>query len=309
MRLFLLGRRASVTHWLEEAAQAFRTDGHEVKVGIVRDPRLHPGLQRALAEPIAARIAARVARFAPDLVLAIGGFHTPPAVLERIAALPTRPPMIGWVGDIFGEAAAALAQRYDLVAYTDSGLAQRHRTLGFAGEAAFAPHAVDPHVEAPAAERAPRMVFVAVPTPGRQAVVGAVSAPLALYGQGWTGDGGHDVHPGRLPARRLLRVYARHLASLNVRNELNVLTGLNQRNFQPYLAGTPVVTDDQPDLPLCFEPGREALVWRDVDELNDLYARLLKSPDAAATVGAAGRRRVLADHTYGRRLAALVKLI
>jgi len=309
MRLFLLGRRANVTHWLEEAAKAFRSEGHEVRVGIVRDPRLHPGLQRALAAPIAAGIAARVRRFAPDLVLAIGGFHVPAPVLERIAALPARPPLIGWVGDIFDEDAATLANRYDLVAYTDTGLAQRHGALGFAGETVFAPHAVDPHVEAPTAERAPRMVFVAVPTPGRRAVVGAVTSPLALYGQGWTGAGGHEVHAGRLPARRLTGVYARHLASLNIRNELNVLTGLNQRNFQPYLAATPLVTDDQPDLPLCFEPGREALVWRDVDELNDVYARLLKSPDAAAAIGAAGRRRVLADHTYGQRLAALARLI
>jgi spore maturation protein CgeB len=309
MKLFLLGRRASITHWLEEAAQAFRADGHEVRVGIVRDPRLHPGLQRALTQPIAVAIAARVARFEPDLVLAVGGLHVPAPILERIAALPARPPLVGWVGDAFNEDARAAAALYDLIAYTDTGLVERHRELAFAARAAFAAHGVDPHASVPAAERAHRMVFVALPTPARRAVVAAVTSPLALYGAGWTDVGGHEVHAGRLPARKLLEVYAGHLASLNIRNEVNVLTGLNQRNFQPYLAATPLVTDDQPDLPLCFEPGREALVWRDADELNDLYARLLRAPDEAAAIGEAGRRRVLAEHTYGQRLAAIAKLV
>jgi spore maturation protein CgeB len=96
---------------------------------------------------------------------------------------------------------------------------------------------------------------------------------------------------------------------MHVRNERNVMVGLNQRHFDPCLAGTPVVADNQDDLPLCFEPGREMLVYRDVDELNDLYVRLRRDPERAAAVGAAGRRRVLAEHTYGHRLTALARML
>ena len=74
------------------------------------------------------------------------------------------------------------------------------------------------------------------------------------------------------------------------------------------ISGT-VVADNQDDLPLCFEPGHEVLVYRDVDELNDLYVRLRREPERAAAVGEAGRRRVLAEHTYGHRLTALAKLL
>jgi spore maturation protein CgeB len=306
MRLLLLGRRASINHWLEEAAGAFRAAGHDVRLGVVRDPRLHPTLQRALEAPIADRIAARARAFRPDLILAVGGFHVPMALLERLSALPDRPPLAAWVGDNFDEAARALAKVYDLVAYTDGGLQRRHAELGLAAPTLFAPHAVDPRLAAPPAERAQRMVFVAAATPGRRAVAQAVSRPMTLYGPGWAGLDGHEVHAGRLAAKALPGVYARHFASLNVRNEFNVLTGLNQRNFQPCLAATPLVTDDQPDLPLCFEPGSEAFVWRNADELNELYARLQGAPDEARRVGEAGRARVLAHHTFARRLELIV---
>jgi spore maturation protein CgeB len=51
------------------------------------------------------------------------------------------------------------------------------------------------------------------------------------------------------------------------------------------------------------------LVYRDVDELNDLYTRLRREPARAEAVGKSGRRRVLAEHTYGHRLAALARLL
>jgi spore maturation protein CgeB len=70
-----------------------------------------------------------------------------------------------------------------------------------------------------------------------------------------------------------------------------------------------VVAEDQPDLAACFEPGAEVVVWRDIAELNETYERLRRAPQSAAAIGARGRRRVLADHTYARRLEALGNLL
>jgi spore maturation protein CgeB len=98
-----------------------------------------------------------------------------------------------------------------------------------------------------------------------------------------------------------------HLAVLNMRSEGNVVNGLNQRNFDPYLCATPVVAEDQPDLTACFEPGKEVVVWRDVAELNAIYSALRQDPARAAAIGLAGQRRVLADHSYGRRLEILAR--
>ncbi len=308
MKIFLLGKGASITHWLEDAAAAFAGEGHEVAMGLVRRPWLAAPLEAALAGPIAARLRRRIIRQAPDLILALGAFHVPAPILEAIASLPGRAPLIGWVGDRFDESARALAGHYDGVGYADSALLAQHEASKFSSAAIYLPHAANPAGDWPPAEsREGRMVFVGNPTPHRRAVALALNAPITLHGPGWTVAEGphHQIHPRRLAPQALRGVYGRHLAALNIRNELNVLSGLNQRNFDPLLAGAALITDDQPDLERCFDPGAEVLVWRDLDELNAHHARLLAAPDEAAALGARGRRRVLAEHTYGARLKTL----
>ena len=319
MKILIVGKVASVTHWLEDCAAAWRAEGHEVRVAATRDPRLQVRIEalllaKRLGAPLAAAIAGRARRFSPDLIVAIGAYHIPIAVLEHLAALPARPPIVGWVGDLFSEAAAPAAMLLDAVAYTDSGLMALHGALGFAAPARFLPHAVNPHAEPPAigsAERQHRLVFIANPTDHRRRVVAQISAPISLYGPGWRPSQGvdHLIVGRRVAPKDLQSLYGRHLAALNIRNERNVLSGLNQRNFDPYLAGTPVVTDDQGDLERCFEVGREVLLYHDATELNDIHARLRREPAEAARVGRRGHARVLAEHTYARRLEGLVKAL
>lgn len=310
MKIALIGKQASITHWLEDAAAAFAAGGHEVQVSFTRRPWLQESLESALLEPIAARIAGRIARFAPDMILAIGAYHVPLRILERIAALPGRAPLIGWVGDLFDPEARAAASAFDAVAYTDSGLVARHRDLGFPGEAFYLPHAVNPFgAPAPAAAQARvrRMVFVGNPTPLRVAAMAAIRDPMAIHGPGWRPADlpVHEVHPGRARPGAAIRLYAGHLAALNIRNEGHVLAGLNQRSFEPCLAGAVLLADDQPDLARCYEPGAEVLVWQTLEALNDTYARVLADASWAAGIGEQGRRRTLADHTFEHRLAAL----
>jgi spore maturation protein CgeB len=310
LKIFVLGKQASITHWLEDAVAAFRAEGHEVAVGLTRRPWLNAAFEEALSVQIVRRIARRIERFAPDLMLAIGGFHVPDPILEAIANLAVRAPLVGWVGDLFDESAKGAADRYDRVAYTDSGLLARHIEFGFAASALFLPHAVDPRsigAMSPPGLRRPLMVFVGNPTPHREAVVGAIASSIALYGPAWKGKtgGAHKIHDGRIAKRKTLGHYMTHVAALNIRNEHHVLAGLNQRNFDPCLAGAAVVTDHQPDLERCFEPGYEVLSWRTTDELNGLYDRILRNPGWAAAIGQSGRRRVLAEHTYAARLQTL----
>ena len=313
MRIFLLGKSASITHWLEDAAGGFRAAGHEVAVGFTRRPWLSAAAERALEAAFTASIVRRIGQFDPELILVIGGFHVPPGMLEAVAAIRGRASLIGWVGDRFDETARAAAGLYDMVNYTDSGLEALHYLIGFATPARFAPHAVNPAGADPAttaAERQARMVFVANPTPHRRAVVAALTSPIALFGRAWRATPGvdHAIHAARVAHGRLRGLYRGHTMALNIRNEHNVVSGLNQRNFEPCLAGAAQLTDDQADLGRCFEPGVEVLAWRDVDELNAMHERLLRAPAEAAAIGERGRRRVLADHTYGRRLRVLATL-
>ncbi len=247
------------------------------------------------------------------MILCIGAYHVPLTALQCIAALGDRPPIVGWVGDIFGDDIQKRANLYDVVAYTDSAFMQRHKDMGLTAKPLFLPHAVDPRMRKAVDLRDKRiqMAFVATPTPEREFIVRNLAAPISLFGPNWrqspTVD--HEIHPRRLAKRALPMIYGSHLAALNIRNEKNVLAGLNQRSFEPALAGAALVADNQIDLPRCFDPGREVYVWNDIDELNDLYARILREPGDAAKIGEGGLKRVLAEHTYSNRLKSLAALI
>lgn len=318
MKVFLIGKRGSIVHWLEDSLSAFRAAGHEAMLGITRDPRLNRTVDamlqsRALGVPRAVVIARAIARFGPDLIVTIGPFTIPASILERVAAIRGRPPLIGWVGDRFAAEARPVADLHDAIAYTDTGLLALHRALGFRPHATYLPHAANPRlglaVPAPAA-RKPRLVFPANPTPRRRQVVGAIREPICLYGEAWSRFPGvaHEIDARRVSVEELGAIYRSHIAVLNVRNEINVLAGLNQRHFDPYLSATPVLTDPQDDIEQCFEPGREILVFRDMEELNAIHGRVRREPAYALAVGEAGRKRVLGEHTYAHRLVALHEL-
>ena len=256
-------------------------------------------------------IARRLARRRIDVVLAIGGFHERGAVLRAMRAVPHRPPIVAWVGDSFDEAAAPVAELYDLVGHTDSALLARHRAFGFASPAIFLPHAADPSRRRPRVPRSDRMVFIGAASPEREAVLACVREPVDVRGPGWRRKptSPHHMQARRVPHAATARLYAGALAALNLRNPRNVVAGLNQRNFDPYLFGAPVVSDAQPDLERCFEPGVETLVWRDAVDLNGQYARLRRDPGAAARIAEAGLKRIQAEHTFSHRLRSILRAL
>jgi spore maturation protein CgeB len=316
LRILLVGKVASITHWLEDCAAAWRVDGHHVRIAATRNPAVAPALEEillsnALGAPLASRVVNIARSFSPDLIVVIGAYHVPGVILERLAAISGRSPILGWVGDRFSPDAASSARWLDTVFYTDKGLLAQHERLGLQTTGRYLPHAANPHAARPIGEsRRERMIFIANPTDHRREVVAALTDPIALHGPGWSDQAGgvHEVHAHRVPAAAVHGLYARHVAALNVPNELNVLTGLNQRSFQPYVTETPVVAEEQPDLADCFEPGREVLVYRGIEELNEIHRRLLAAPQEAAKVGRAGRARLMADHTYAQRLLMMTHL-
>lgn len=315
MRVFVLGKPREVTHWTEDCLAGFQAGGHQVALGVTRDARIGAGLERLLmtgwtgAIPVR-RILAAIRAFRPDLILAVRAFATPLPILERVAAMPGRPPLLGWVGDGFSAADRPVADLFDAVAYTDTGLVTQHATLGFTPPASYLPHAANPCLGGPPAPRQPRLVFVANPTAHRRTVVEGLAQPITLVGPAWTSIPGidHTIQAQRVGVEELATLYRTHLGVLNIHHEGNVVDGLNQRHFDPALSATPVLTDAQADLPRCFDPGREVLVWHDTAELNDLHARMLRDPAWAQAIGTAARRRVMAEHLYVHRLDALARL-
>lgn len=308
-------------HWTEDAVEAFRTEGHEVRLLATRNHRLNKSLEQVLfsnrlGAPLAAWIARAIRKFAPDLILAIAvDDRCPPVILETISSMPSRPPLIAWIGDTFDSNAVGRLSCCDVVAYTDTGMLELHRRFGVRARAEFVPLAAPPerHVgQGGSGPRIAQLAFVGQLTANRVQVLKQLRLPVALYGPDWRNGSEvahHDRHPRRVAPDELTEIYARHMAVLNIRNERHVLHGLNQRNFTPYVYSTPVITDPQPDLELCFEPGREVLVYNDPEHLNEIHESLRRDPALAAEIGRKGQQRVRAQHMYAHRLRTFCSFI
>jgi spore maturation protein CgeB len=256
-----------------------------------------------------ARFERTLARFRPELVIVAGVFGVPLDYYRILHDLPRRPLIAGLVGDRF-PADSERANHCDRLYFTDTRFFQDAEQAGFTAPSRYLPLAVDPERFRPGhVFRDSELLFVASRTEFRESVVRGLQEPARVIGTDWSAlarDRFHRVQNRKIGRSALIRLYQHHQAVLNVRNEANVEHGLNQRSFEPLACGAVVLNDDLADLPCCFEPGREILIYRDADELNTLVARLRREPAFAARVAAAGRQRVLAEHTYTHRVTLIL---
>lgn len=102
-------------------------------------------------------------------------------------------------------------------------------------------------------------------------------------------------------------VYGRHLAPVHAKGRVVVnvsaLGDLNMRVFEALCSGRPLVTDAIPGAGLeeLFVPGVELVTYSDPVEAFGQIDRLLAHPDEARLMADAGRRAVMAAHTYLHR--------
>ena len=314
MRVLLFGKTRNVARLVEDPAEDLRLAGHAVSVFPYRATKLTKTLDpwllsERLGVPLAALLQRRIDAFRPDLIVAFGPYHwLPPVVFGRIR---NRPPMVAWIGDLFGPDMAGTAAFFDIVAYTDTGMLDLHHRFGFSSVGTFLPLAATRGATAPTVARNDHLAFIASATAHRRALLARVPEPIALFGPDWlkAPELAHHIRDGRkIGGQELARIYAAHRGALNIRHEHNVINGLNQRHFAPYIVGTPVVADAQGDIATCFDPGREILVYRDAAELSAIQAELRTNPAKANEVGLAGQKRVLAEHTYAHRIEAMALL-
>jgi spore maturation protein CgeB len=217
----------------------------------------------------------------------------------------------------------ALLPRFDVVLTYGGGepVVRRYSALG-ASDCIPVYNAVDPdthHPVAPDMRFACDLGFVGNRLPDREerveefflrAATLAPSRSFVLAGSGW------DDKPlpanvrshGHLGTNDHNAFNATPRATLNVLRESMASNGWSPatRVFEAAGAAGCLISDDWPGIEDFLEPGREVLVAASGDEVAELLEAL--TPERARDIGAAARRRVLAEHTYARR-AALVEAV
>jgi spore maturation protein CgeB len=128
-----------------------------------------------------------------------------------------------------------------------------------------------------------------------------------LGGSGW---GGKDMPAnvtavGHVPTASHNAFNVTPLAVLNINRDSMAATGFSPptRVFEAAGAGACLLTDAWAGIELFLKPGREVLVVRDCADVVEALCGLDR--ERAAAIGQAGRRRILAEHTYDKRAASL----
>jgi spore maturation protein CgeB len=218
----------------------------------------------------------------------------------------------------------ALVPRYDLVLTYGGGspVVERYRALG-AADCLPVYNALDPdshHPAPPDTRFSATLAFLANRLPDREERVEEFflrPAGLLPHGRFLLGGAGWEDRPVPGNVRLLGHVRTGEhnafnstpLAVLNVARDSMAATGWSPatRVFEAAGAGACLISDAWQGLEEFLEPGREVLVAQSGDDVAAELERL--SPERAARIGRAARRRVLAEHTYARRAEQVERIL
>jgi spore maturation protein CgeB len=81
------------------------------------------------------------------------------------------------------------------------------------------------------------------------------------------------------------------------------------RLFETTGVGGCMITDWKDNLAKLFEPDREVVTFRSVEELVEKSAWLVDHPAEAAGIGRAAQARVLKEHSFSQRAKELQALV
>jgi spore maturation protein CgeB len=233
-----------------------------------------------------------------------------PATLERVQADP-------------GDHLAPLIPRFDMIFTYGGGdsVVEAYERLG-ARRCVPIYNALDPttHYPAPPDPRFEGTLgFLGNRLPDREARVENFFLNAARQCEGSFVLGGSGWQDKPLPhnVKYVGHVYTRDhnafnctpRAVLNISRDSMARFGFSPatRVFEAAGAGACLITDEWVGIERFLEPEREVLVARDGDEVA-AHVRAL-TPPRARRIGAAGRRRILAEHTCGRRAAQVEALL
>lgn len=136
-----------------------------------------------------------------------------------------------------------------------------------------------------------------------RAVEAAPTRRFVLGGAGWDDRAGAPnlTYVGHVSPQDHNAFNCSSLAVLNVSRESMASNGYSPatRVFEAAGAGACLITDAWEGIDMFLEPDEEVLVAHSGAEVADLLEGL--SPEHAARIGDAARRRILRDHTYARR--------
>jgi len=105
------------------------------------------------------------------------------------------------------------------------------------------------------------------------------------------------------------RITLNRHAHIDVRGRTEHRYANNMRLYEATGVGTCLLTEDHENLSDMFDLGREIVTYASDAECVEKLRSLLESVELRRRIAAAGQRRTLRDHTYGRRMEELLGIV
>lgn len=243
----------------------------------------------------------------------LSGYNTAPATLAEMAAAGAVIFNFCWddkllfpgthVGGRY-DTTAALAHVVDLNLTNAPSSIVKYAVHG--GLALFWPEAALPHVHRPYEVPFEFDVgFVGSGYGWRPRFIARLAShgvEVRCHGTGWPA--------GPLSDKEMVRFYSRCRINLGFAGigHSRALMCLKGRDFEVPMSGGLYLTQDNPELGLVFDVGREIVTYKDEADCARKIRGLLDDPEHAAAIRRAGRARALRDHTYEARWAKVFRL-
>lgn len=284
------------------------------------DIAARPGLlTRLRGGDLVSRLDRELEVVAPDVVLVVRGEALS---AQTVTSLRRDHPgtWVNWVpDDVHGLAIVQHAlPAYDMVFASGTDVVEQ-LTPQLPRPAQYLALAADPSIYKPMRSRdqyRANVVFAGTATPRRERLLGELlEFGLAVWGPGWRRTSLRDYCRGeQLDTENFVRAYAGASVAVNIHRSADAEPavaerGVNQRTFEIAAIGVPQVVDYRGDLEGLFEDRNELLVYRSVEELRSLVEAVLQDSSAGEAIAAAGRQRVLREHTYMHRLKQLLNAV
>jgi spore maturation protein CgeB len=154
------------------------------------------------------------------------------------------------------------------------------------------------------------VVFVGAPYPDRVRLLESIAdLKLNIWGwSGWTKTSLARHYHGPLDARGSAKAYRLAKISLNT-NVLPRARGVNLKTFEICAAGGFQLTDNPTDLGGLFEIDRELAVFGGEGDFRAKILEWLAKSKERADIAAAGKRRVIEDHSMAMRINELMSYL
>ena len=263
----------------------------------------------------------------PDLIIAIAQAPLEAPIIERLKQLKV--PIVFWFVENFRTLPywESVASHYDYFFTIQRGEFFEKLAKAGAKNIGYLPQAASPSRHIPlklTADEKERygsdLSFMGAGYPNRrQFFNGLLDYDFKIWGTEWeleSGVGERVMNKNvRLAPEEYIKIFNASKINLNLHSSAvpagidPVSDFVNPRVFEVAACSAFSLVDARDELPPLMEPGKEIETFSSLAELREKADFYLRNPEKRNKIANAGRKRVLADHTFERRMVELLRVV